>query len=177
MNVDLERLRLDTLSVISFPDPRLRVASAAVTEFGEPLARLAQRMLELMRAERGIGLAAPQVGVNLRLFVMNATGEPADDCVYVNPELHDLSGHAAAEEGCLSLPDIRVNVRRALRGRIRAYDVTGAPFEQEAEALPCRCWQHEIDHLNGVLIIDRMGPADKVATKRQLQQLSRDFQA
>src|SRR4051794_24643770 len=96
----------EDLKIIQYPDPRLKKLSADVTTFDERLKALAARMFELMREEKGVGLAAPQVGENVRMFVMNATGEPADDRVYVNPVLSDPIGEEEAEEGCLSLPDI-----------------------------------------------------------------------
>jgi peptide deformylase len=128
-------------------------------------------MLELMHAGRGIGLAAPQVGVLKRIFVMNPTGQEQDDMVFVNPEIRDMHGSAEAEEGCLSIPDVYVQVRRASRCRIVAQDPSGKPIEREGEDLLCRIWQHETDHLNGILILDRMGPGDKIATKKRLKEL------
>ncbi|MBI5866569.1 MAG: peptide deformylase [Planctomycetes bacterium] len=160
------------LTVLTYPDARLRKRCAPAKSFDADLASLAKRMLELMREHRGIGLAAAQVGVNVRLFVMNPTDEPANDKVYVNPELRDLVGGKEDEEGCLSLPEIRVQVRRATRARLVAYDVSGNPVEVEDSDLVARVWQHEIDHLDGVLIIDRMGPSDAIATRKQLKELS-----
>src|SRR5437870_3788655 len=99
--------------LILYPDPRLRHKCAPVEHFGDRLAAVAEGMLRLMRANRGVGLAGPQVGLAERIFVCNPTGNPEDDRVYVNPELLDLSGSIEAEEGCLSIPEVRVMVRRA----------------------------------------------------------------
>jgi len=156
----------EKLRILHYPDPRLRQRCATVTEFDDSLARLAARMLELMRQARGVGLAAPQVGILIRMFVMNPTGEPDDDRVYVNPELRDATGSEVAEEGCLSIPDVHVQVRRATRCRLVAQDLSGRPVERIGEGLEARIWQHEIDHTNGILILDRMGPSDAIAVRR-----------
>jgi peptide deformylase len=130
--------------------------------------------LELMRAEEGIGLAAPQVGVNLRLFVSNISGDPKDDLVFVNPQLTELGEPGDSEEGCLSIPDVRGVVRRYMKCRITAQDLAGRPVDFRAEMLAARCYQHECDHLDGTLIIDRMGEADKIANRKKLKQLETD---
>jgi peptide deformylase len=166
-------MHIDTaaLQIIFHPDPRLRKVCKPVEVFDESVARLAERMLELMHAGKGIGLAGPQVGVLLRLFVCNVTGEPGDDHIYVNPRLTDLQGQAEGEEGCLSLPDVTVTVRRSLSCTIHACDVTGRQFESAGSELLARCWQHEYDHLDGRLILDYMSEADKIANRRPLKQL------
>lgn len=162
---------LQNLTVHHYPDPCLRKVCAPIAEFDGDLAALARRMLELMHAGGGIGLAAPQVGLLKRMFVMNITGEETDDLIFVNPEIRDMHGNREAEEGCLSLPEMYVQVRRAARCRIVAQDLNGAPVELEGEDLLCRVWQHETDHLSGILILDRMGPSDKIATKKKLREL------
>src|SRR5258705_8968063 len=142
----LAGVKPEALTIIHYPDPRLRKKSQPVTVFDDTLRQVAGRMIELMRAEKGVGLAAPQVGLNIRMFVANPTGKPEDDRVYVNPELCDLEGAEESEEGCLSLPEIRVNVTRAtVSGRMRAQDLSGQPFEQGAEGFLTRVWQHETD--------------------------------
>ena len=149
-----------------------------MTVFDESLARVAEKMLELMRASNGVGLAAPQVGLNLRMFVASATGKPEDDAVYVNPAVSDAEGGDEYEEGCLSLPDIHVNVvRPTAKVKIVARDATGQPFERVAEGFLTRIWQHEIDHLNGVLILDRMGPVAKLQYRKKLRDLEEEYAA
>ena len=133
--------------------------------------------MELMTRERGVGLAACQVGVLLRLFVCNPTGEPEDRRCYVNPEPVDLEGAFEGDEGCLSIPELTVPIRRAQRCTLRAFDVVGQPVEVRGEDLEARVWQHETDHLNGVLIIDKMSPASKIASRRILKKLEEDFRA
>jgi peptide deformylase len=161
--------------LLLYPDPRLHRAGQPVEEFGPSLQALAERMLQLMREAKGVGLAAPQVGVLLRVFVCNPTGQPGDDLVCVNPELSGLHGSSEQPEACLSLPGVNVTVRRAVRAKLRALDLEGRPFEQEGVELTARIWQHETDHLNGRLITDHMSEADAIANRRVLKQLRDDY--
>ena len=166
----------DDLRVILYPDPRLKKKSQPVTVFDESLRRIAARMFELMREHKGVGLAAPQVGLNIRLFVANPTGKPEDDRVYVNPVLSDADGDEEAEEGCLSLPDINVSIRRpTARVLMRAQDLDGKPFEEVGEGFVTRVWQHENDHLNGVMITDHMGPVAKLTYRKKLKEMEDEF--
>ncbi len=167
---------VDKLHIIHYPDPRLRKKCAPVTEFGDDLHALVKRMLELMETGKGVGLAAAQVGVLKQLFVMNETGEPGDEQVVVNPTIHQPHGSAEGEEGCLSLPGINVKVRRAQRCTVRGQDLQGNDIEFEAKDLLARICQHETDHLNGIMIIDRMGPADRIATRKTLKALEQGHQ-
>jgi peptide deformylase len=165
----------EDLKIILYPDPRLKKISAPVTDFDERLRALAARMFELMREAKGVGLAAPQVGENVRLFVMNATQDPADDRVYVNPVLSDFEGDEEQEEGCLSLPGIHVNVNRGKQVRMQAQDLDGRPIEEVASGFPARVWQHEFDHLNGTLLTDRMGPVAKMTHRKVLNELKEQY--
>jgi peptide deformylase len=167
----------EDLKIIHYPDPRLKKVSAPVAAFDERLRALATRMLELMREARGVGLAAPQVGENIRLFVMNATGQPGDDRVYVNPEVSDGEGEEEAEEGCLSLPNIHVMVTRSKQVHMRASDLEGKPIDEVATGFPARVWQHEFDHLNGTLLTDRMGPVARMTHRRVLNELKEKYEA
>ncbi len=139
--------------------------------FDDGLRTLAARMFELMRAAKGVGLAAPQVGINLRLFVMNHSGDPKDDRVYVSPVLSDPEGDDEAEEGCLSLPRINVNVLRSRGLKIKARDLEGKVIEEIASGYLARIWQHEVDHLDGILLIDKMGPLGKLAHRKAMKEL------
>ena len=165
----------EQLTIIQYPDPRLRKASVPVPAFDADLVALAARMLELMRDAKGVGLAAPQVGLNVRLFVTNHTGEPADDRVYVNPELSEADGDAEDEEGCLSLPKVNVSVVRSRTVRMRARDVRGGPIDEAAADYVARIWQHETDHLNGILLTDRMGPVAKLTHRKLLRDLEAKY--
>jgi peptide deformylase len=166
----------EKLEIIQYPDPRLRQRSKSVENFDERLRALVARMFELMREDKGVGLAAPQVGINERLFVMNHTGQPADDRVYANPELFDITGNEEGEEGCLSLPGITALINRGQTLRIVAKDVEGKPFEQAESGYVARIWQHEFDHLNGVLITDRMGDVARMMHRKTLKDLERAYE-
>lgn len=168
---------MDTpLRIIRYPDPRLRKVSTPVVHFDQALTSLASRMIELMREARGVGLAAPQVGVNLRLFVMNHSGKPEDDRVYVNPVLTDPEGEEEAEEGCLSLPDINIPVWRARTLRMRAFDLGGQPLEQVESGYIARIWQHETDHLDGILLLDKLSPVQKLSLRRAIRAMEEAFE-
>jgi peptide deformylase len=161
--------------IIHYPDPRLKKPSAKVTNFDQALRDLAAKMFDLMRASGGVGLAAPQVARNIRMFVMNATGEPQDDRIYVNPILTEMEGDEEAEEGCLSIPELRVKVARSRSLRMQAQDLSGATIDQTAEGYEARVWQHETDHLNGILLTDRMGPVAKIANRALLRELEAKY--
>src|SRR4051812_16809650 len=115
----------EDLKIIHYPDPRLKKLSQPVTAFDDNLKALATRMFELMREARGVGLAAPQVGHNIRLFIINPTGEPENDQIYVNPDLSEAEGSEEGEEGCLSLPGINANIVRDLSMKMKAQDIEG----------------------------------------------------
>lgn len=175
------RLSLKTmyeeLRIIHYPDPRLRKVSQPVTEITPQLRELAMRMLELMRQSKGVGLAAPQVGHNIRLFVMNPDGAPGNDRIYFNPVLSDPNDEETAEEGCLSLPDIHVQVLRHKAIHMHALDIDGKPIEDTQSGFVARVWQHEFDHLNGVLITDRMGLGDRFQHRRVLKEMEEKYAA
>jgi len=162
----------EQLKIIQYPDPRLKKPSTPVQETDPAqLLELAGKMLQLMREARGVGLAAPQVGHNIRLFVMNPTGDPKDDRIYINPQLCEAEGSEEDEEGCLSLPGINARIVRDKTVRIRATDPAGRELDEKASGYLARVWQHEFDHLNGVLITDRMGPVAKMAARKTLREL------
>ncbi len=171
-DVDLAKLR-----IVLYPDPVLRERCGPVTEFGPALQALAARMLQLMHAGKGVGLAAPQVGLPLRMFVYNTTGDPADDRVCVNPELTDLEGGVEADEGCLSLPEVTVPMRRAESVTVSARDTEGKEFRISGTDLEARVCQHENDHLNGRLIVDDMPTSAELANRRILKYLKEQYQA
>lgn len=165
----------EPLKIVLWPDPRLKKVSKPVIQFDEKLAVLTRKMFELMRESKGVGLAAPQVGVNLRLFVMNHNGEPGNDRIYVNPVLLDPDGEEEAEEGCLSLPKVHVQMIRSKRMQIKAQDLQGNPIEQIEEGYIPRIWQHETDHLNGILLTDRMGPVARMTHRKILKELEEKY--
>jgi peptide deformylase len=167
----------EDLQIIQYPDPRLKKVSQPVEKFDAALKELAARMFQLMREARGVGLAAPQVGQNVRMFVMNHTGDPADDRVYINPELTEAEGSEESEEGCLSLPGLNVRIVRDKTIRMRAKDLDGNDVDQVETGYIARVWQHEFDHLNGTLITDRMGAVAKMAARKILRELEDKFSA
>ncbi len=171
-DVDLAKLR-----IVFYPDPVLREHCGPVTEFGPSLQALAARMLELMHAGKGVGLAAPQVGLPIRMFVYNTTGTPADDRVCVNPELTDLEGGVEADEGCLSLPEVTVPMRRAESVTVRAHDTEGKEFRISGTELEARVCQHENDHLDGRTIVDNMPTSAELANRRILKHLKERYRA
>jgi peptide deformylase len=158
-----------------YGDPVLRQKAADVTSFDETLRKLVEDMFDTMHAYQGVGLAANQVGVAQRLFVVDV---PMDDDTRVrqaiaNPVLDEREGSESAEEGCLSMPGIYEDVTRALRVRVRGQDEYGEPVEIRAEGYLARAIQHEADHLNGVLFTDRLSPLRRQFLKKALDQLAR----
>jgi len=172
----MRRPDLSKLRILFYPDPVLKKVAVDVAKPEPAVRALADRMFELMRAEKGVGLAAPQVGLSLRLFVCNATGEPGDDLVCINPRFLELTGADERPEGCLSIPGVSVTMRRATRVVMEALDVEGKPFQATGADLLARIWQHEMDHLNGQLIIDRMSATDEIANRRAIKQLKDQYQ-
>jgi peptide deformylase len=146
--------------ILQFPDPRLKRVSAPVEKITDEIRRLAADMAEIMYAEPGIGLAAPQVGEAIRLIVLDTgwteEGAERDARVIVNPEILEREGRLVWTEGCLSVPDYTAEVERAARVRVRGLDLEGRELLEEVEGLRAVCFQHEIDHLDGVLFIDRI---------------------
>lgn len=168
---------MSELRIIHYPDPRLRQASKPIEQITPELRELAMRMLETMREAKGVGLAAPQIGQNIRMFVMNPTGEPDDNRVYINPVLSDAEGEETSEEGCLSLPEVHVQVSRNRAIRMQALDLEGNKIEDLQTGFVARVWQHEFDHLNGILITDRMGLGDRLQHRRILKDLEAKYAA
>jgi peptide deformylase len=156
------------LKITEFPERVLKEVGEPIEEFGAGLERLVSDMFETMYAEEGVGLAAPQVGRALRLFVMDCEGLRL---VAANPEILSAEGEQEGEEGCLSVGKVHAPLRRAMRVRLRAQDVRGEVFEEEAEGLAARCFLHETDHCDGVLFIDRLTPLRRDMVKRRFQKM------
>ena len=154
------------------PAEILRCKTEKIVDFDEDLHRMVDEMITIMHQSDGVGLAAPQAGHSVQVFVCNSREEGEEDMVFINPEIIETDGAQEwAEEGCLSLPNIHGRVRRPTYVRIRAQDLTGATFEVESETFHARIWQHEYDHLQGVLILDRMRPIDRLAARRAIKDL------
>ncbi|MBI1373449.1 MAG: peptide deformylase [Phycisphaera sp.] len=168
-------VKVDQLQIVLYPDPVLRKRAAPI-ELNDEVREVAARMITLMHEAHGVGLAAPQVGLSWRMFVANPTGEPQDDRVFINPELRDPAEIVAVQsEGCLSIPDVHADIRRPQSISVDATDLDGNRFTLTDDALPARIWQHETDHLNGVLILDRMSRLDKIAHRRVIKDLEADY--
>ena len=162
--------------VTLFPDPVLRKVALPVESFDEALEHTVAAMFERMRASKGVGLAGPQVGLRRRILVLNPTGEPEDDLALINVTITDRFGpESAFEEGCLSFPEIYGEVIRPESCRLTAQKVDGTPLELEFEGFTSRVIQHEYDHLEGVLLVDRMSPADKARNRAALQALVEEY--
>jgi len=161
------------MKLLVYPSAFLRREVKPVRRFNSELTDLALQMFEVMRLEKGCGLAANQVGLDKRLIVINMTGEEKDGLVLVNPEIIRRKGKQCEEEGCLSVPGLRLKVRRAACVHVSACDLEGNPFELEAEEVKAVALQHEIDHINGILFIDKIGPATRIGIKQRLLELEK----
>jgi peptide deformylase len=164
------------LKIVKYPDPILSRPGEPITEFNAELRKLIGDMFETTYAEQGIGLAAPQVGVSKRLTVIDlSVGKvPEDKLVLINPEIIFTDGKLYEEEGCLSFPDIREKVVRFAKVRIRAQDENGKWFEKDGEDVLARCFQHEIDHVDGMLFIFRMSALKRDLVQRKIRKLIRE---
>jgi len=156
-----------------YPDKVLRARCTPVKEVDNACLRKAEQMLRFMYDVKGVGLAGPQVSWTKRIVALDATPERAGGCVLVNPRIISSQGESVEEEGCLSLPGIYAQVARAEKVVVAAYTLDGERVEMEAEGLESRVWQHEIDHLNGMLFVDRLLPSALMAIERELRELER----
>lgn len=151
-----------SLSIIHYPHPTLRHKSKPLRRVDAELRKMVAEMFDLMYEHEGVGLAANQVDLPYRLFVMNETGDPEQpeaEWVMINPVLSGGKGQEAGSEGCLSLPGVRAPVVRSQSIKIEAYDLAGNEIKEELRGMPARIVQHETDHLDGVMFIDRLPPA------------------
>ncbi len=159
-----------------YPSPVLRKQAAAVESFDDELREVVEAMFRTMRESKGVGLAAPQVGMKRRILVMNHTGEEGDDRAMINPEILSRDGETTLyEEGCLSFPGIYGEIQRPDSCRVRWQDTDGATHEETFTGFESRVIQHEHDHLVGVLLVDRMSSADKLRNKVALENLVHDY--
>jgi len=175
-STDIREIDVQSLEVIKYPDPRLEQVSAPLEQVGESLQPLVGKMFELMFQERGVGLAAPQVGINIRMFVASPSFEPEDLRVYVNPEIVSAEGTQDVEEGCLSLPGVCAKIKRFAKVTIRATGMDGQTFEETGDDLLARIYQHEIDHLDGKLLMDRMNSISKLSNRRAIRDLQEEWE-
>jgi peptide deformylase len=162
--------------IVKYPDPVLERPAEPVTEFDNELRTLVDDMFESMYAAHGIGLAAPQVGISQRITVIDLSFQknPEEKIVLINPEIIHKEGKQNEEEGCLSLPEIREKVSRAEKVRVRAQDVQGEWFEIDGEELLARAFQHEIDHLDGILFIFRVSALKRDLLLRKIRKMQKN---
>ncbi|MCA8938704.1 MAG: peptide deformylase [Planctomycetes bacterium] len=166
------------LEVRKWPDPVLLKSAEPVTEFDSRLKHFVEDMFETMYAEKGVGLAAPQVGESKRIFVVNCSFEEDGvdgEIALINPEIVATDEEYMAEEGCLSFPGVRAKVKRYHRATIKFQDVKGKWHEIEGEELLAQAFQHELDHLNGKVFIDFLDEAQLASIRKELEALKREF--
>ena len=160
---------MSLLNILHYPDPRLRTKAAPVEAVDDRIRRLVDDMFETMYDAPGIGLAATQVDVHLRVITIDISKERNQPLVLINPELLSSDGAEEMEEGCLSVPGVFEKVRRAEHIRVRALDREGKPFEMDADGLLAVCIQHEMDHLDGNVFVDYLSPLKQQRTLKKLQ--------
>ena len=163
------------LEVVKWPNPILDAPADPVTVFDDKLKKLVNDMFETMYSAPGVGLAAVQVGVSKRLFVMDCSGgkDPEQRLVLINPYVLAAEGDQNGEEGCLSFPGIFTPVERSLRAVVRAQDVNGNEFEIDDTELTARCMLHETDHCDGIVFLDKMSPIKRELVKRKIRKLQK----
>jgi len=166
---------LSNLKICKYPDPVLRNPAKTVVRVDEKIHQIAERMVDLMLDNEGVGLAATQVGLPLRMFVMCLDGQRENVQVFKNPQLSDFQGWSDAEEGCLSVPGIRAKVRRPASCTVSALNLEGNRFVLDAVDLAAICVQHETDHLDGKLFIDRLSPLAKIACRKAIKNLEQEY--
>ncbi|MCS6864837.1 MAG: peptide deformylase [Gemmataceae bacterium] len=168
------------MKILHYPHPALRVKARPVTILDADIQKAAYEMLETMYRYEGLGLAAPQVGLDFQLLVMNFAGDPARkemEHIAINPVIVETKGGTVSDrEGCLSFPGLYQNVRRFKTVRVQAYNLKGEKYEMECHDLPARVWQHEIDHLAGTLFIDRMGSLGLQRSQKDLEKFIAEFE-
>jgi len=166
------------VQIIKYPHPTLRHKSKPLRRVDGELKKIVRQMLDLMYEQKGIGLAANQVDLPYRLLVFNVTGDPAardEEYVFINPVITERKGSAEDREGCLSFPELYAPVIRSEKVAVNAYSLSGEELSYQLDGLYARVVQHEADHLDGILFVDRLSPANELAVKEDLAVLEREF--
>ena len=164
-------MKYDNCKITHYPANVLAGRAEPVEQIDDDIRRLVDRMTDIMVEKKGVGLAAPQAGVPLRLFIISVDGSRENVRVYINPTVTGAGELGAVEEGCLSVPGIYTKIRRYKKCEVTATDLGGNEFTDQAEGLYARALQHEYDHIEGVTIVNRMGQAARIAHRRQLKKL------
>jgi peptide deformylase len=161
----------DKFRITHYPAKVLTGRAEPVGQIDNNIRRLVDMMVDVMIEKKGVGLAAPQVGLPLRIFVISLDGGRENVRVYINPTVTPAGELGAIEEGCLSVPGIYTKIRRYKKCEVTATDLDGNEFTEQADGLYARALQHEYDHIEGVTIVNRMGQAARIAHRRQLKKL------
>jgi peptide deformylase len=167
------------MKIVQYPHPALRHTAKPLAAIDKQVHLDAGRMLELMYEHKGLGLAANQVFLPYRIVVLNPSGDPQQrdkEEVLLNPVILERKGTIEGEEGCLSFPGLYQKIRRAKTVHVQAYDLRGQVIEKSVSDLESRLWQHEVDHLDGILFIDKMGTIARLASRNALKEFEQDFQ-
>lgn len=166
---------MSLLKIVHYPEPVLLSVGKPVTEFDENLKKMVEDMFETMYSAKGVGLAAPQVAVSQRLFVMDCSGgeDESEKIALINPNIIHVEGEQYGDEGCLSFPGLYQKVQRSLRVIVRAQDIDGNEFELDIEDLPARCVLHETDHCDGIVFLDRMTALKRQLAKQKIKRLQK----
>jgi peptide deformylase len=166
------------MKIVQYPHPSLRHPARPLTSIDEKVRRQAREMLDLMYEAKGLGLASNQVGLPFQLLVINAAADPSrkeEEQVFINPVILERKGSVEGEEGCLSFPKLFAKVRRAKTVKAHAYNLQGELVEVISTDLAARLLQHEVDHLHGILFIDKMGPIARLASRTALRDFERQY--
>jgi peptide deformylase len=166
------------MKIVNYPHPALRAKCKPVTSIDAGVRAAAGRMLELMYEAEGLGLAAPQVALDYQLLVINFEADPERkdlEVVALNPTITESKGAVKDREGCLSFPGLYQDIRRARTVTVQFYNLDGQLVEMTCGDLAARVWQHEIDHLNGVLFIDKMGPLARLTSRKDLEAFAAEY--
>jgi peptide deformylase len=172
----LTMVDVDKCCMTRYPAPVLRQKAQPIEKIDGNICRLAERMKDIMVEYKGVGLAGPQAGVGLQIFVASPNGTKDNARVYINPVITPSGKLVTAEEGCLSLPGIYGKIQRYSKCSIKAVGLDGEEISEEAEGLLARIFQHECDHLNGTLVADRLSIVAKIAARGKLKQLRENYQ-
>jgi peptide deformylase len=169
--VDPEKCR-----ITHYPAEVLRKPAKPIEKIDENIRKIAEKMVDIMLENKGIGLAGPQAGVGLRIFVIALDGKRESARVYINPKVTPSGDMCKMEEGCLSVPGVHSKVRRYEKCRVQATDLDGNEIDEQADGLYARCLQHENDHLEGITIADKLGSAGRIAHRRTLKKLKQKYE-
>ncbi len=168
---------IDKCCITHYPAEVLKSGVKRIDKIDDGIRALAAKMIDIMVEQKGVGLAGPQAGVDLAIFVVSADGTKENAKVYINPQITPSGSIEINEEGCLSLPGIWGKVKRHTKCSVKALDLEGREFTEDGEGLIARAFQHEMDHLEGRLIVDRMGTAARIAVRGRLKELREQFES